>query len=161
MSPIRRLVAYLALAGSVLVAVAGLVAAVRGATLARVGLLLGGALALCLAGMALEAVARATPPPALPPWPGRAGRSGPGLSADEVLRRYPRATLRWLRGRLGLSPAAFAARLGASPEAVAGWEALGRAIAPHHQRRLLPLLARHLATPEGEAFLQSLRRGAG
>jgi len=112
------LVVYLVLAGSVLVAVAGLVAAVRGATLARVGLLLGGALALCLAGMALEAVARATPPPELPPWPGRASGPGcPGFSAEEVLRRYPRATLRW---QLGLSPAAFAARLRASPETVIG-----------------------------------------
>ena len=78
------------------------------------------------------------------------------MTPDELLRLYPRATLRWLRGRLGLSLEAFAARLGASPETVAGWEALGRAIAPHHQRRILPLLARHLATPEGEAFLQSL-----
>jgi DNA-binding transcriptional regulator YiaG len=60
----------------------------------------------------------------------------------------------------GLSPEAFAARLGAHPATVAGWEALGRAIGPQDQRRLLPLLARHLATPEGEAFLQSLRRGA-
>ena len=77
-----------------------------------------------------------------------------------MLRRYPRATLRWLRGRLGLSPAAFAARLRASPETVAGWEALGCEIAPRYQRRILPLLAQHLATPEGEAFLQSLWRGA-
>ena len=155
------LVVYLVLAGNVLVAVAGLVAPVRGATLARVGLLLGGALTLCLAGLALEAVARATPPPALPPWPGRAsGPGGPGFSAEEVLRRYPRATLRWLRGRLGLSLEAFAARLRASPETVAGWEALGRAIAPQDRRRILPLLARHLVTPEGEAFIQSLSRGA-
>ena len=54
---------------------------------------------------------------------------------------------------------AFAAHLGAPPEMVAGWGALGRAIAPQHQRRILPLVARHLAAPEGEAFTQSLRRG--
>ena len=99
-------------------------------------------------------------PPAAPVAGRGSGHGGPGFSADEVLRRYPRATLRWLRWRLGLSPEAFAALLGASPETVAGWEALGRAIAPQHQRRILPLLARHLATPEGEAFARSLRRGA-
>jgi len=34
-----------------------------------------------------------------------------------------------------------------------------RAIEPRYQRRLLPLLVRHLATPEGEAFVRSLGRG--
>ena len=52
--------------------------------------------------------------------------------------------------------AALAASLGVSGATVAGWEALGRAIAPSPRRRLLPLLARELATPEGAAFLRSL-----
>jgi DNA-binding transcriptional regulator YiaG len=78
------------------------------------------------------------------------------MSPDELLRRYPGATLRWLRGQQGLSREAFAARLRVSAETVAGWETLGRAIAPAEQRRILPLLARHLATPEGEAFVRSL-----
>ena len=154
----RERAAYLALAGSLTVAAGSRVEAVRGATPPRVGLLIGGALALCLAGMVLEVSGRTAAMPALTSLP--SGHGWPGRSPDEVLRRYPRATLRWLRGRLRLSPEAFAAHLGTSSETVAGWEALGRAIPLDHQRRILPLLTRHLATPEGEAFIQSLRHGA-
>ncbi len=125
--------AHLALAGSLLVAAGSLIEAVRGATLARVALLIGGALALCVVGVVLEALAQAARLPTPPPSARGVGdQGGPGRSPEELLRRYPRATLRWLRGRLGLSHEAFAAHLGASPETVAGWEALGRAIAPQY-----------------------------
>jgi hypothetical protein len=83
------------------------------------------------------------------------------MTPDQLLRRYPRATLGWLRGQLSLSHAAFAAHLGVHPETLSSWEGLGRAIAPAAHRRILPLLARHLATPEGAAFVRSLERGEG
>ena len=38
------------------------------------------------------------------------------MPPDELLRRYPRETLRWLRGRLGADQVAFARQLGV------GWE---------------------------------------
>jgi hypothetical protein len=143
----------------VLVAAAGLAAATRGATLGRVAALVAVALALLLAGAILDGLARAAGPAADPPaasaWPRQGGRVTP----DALLRSHPRATLGWLRGRLGLSQEAFAARLGTSWETMAGWERLGRAIAPHHHRRLVALLATHLATPEGEAFVRAIGRG--
>ena len=83
------------------------------------------------------------------------------MTPDELLRLHPRETLRWLRGRLGLSDEAFAARLRANGSTVAGWERGSRTIAPGRRAWLAALLAPHLATPEGEAFARSLGRGAG
>ena len=81
------------------------------------------------------------------------------MTPDELLRRYPREALRWLRGRLGESQMAFAAHIGAATETVAAWET-GRATPslPSH-RRIVRLLALQLATPAGAAFVQSLERG--
>ena len=62
------------------------------------------------------------------------------MDPEELLRLYPRETLRWLRRRLGLSQRGLARALGVSAGAVQRWE------------------ARHLATPEGVAFAQSLER---
>jgi DNA-binding transcriptional regulator YiaG len=81
------------------------------------------------------------------------------MTPDELLQRYPRETLRWLRGRLGLSQLAFALRVEAEPTTVARWErGRGRISLPHH-RRLVPLLAPHLATAEGRAWLAALQAG--
>ena len=81
------------------------------------------------------------------------------MTPEELLRRYPRETLRWLRGRLGLSQRAFAYHVGVSPAALGHWEIGRNGIAPQYRARLVTLLAPHLATPEGEAFAQSLGRG--
>ena len=80
------------------------------------------------------------------------------MTPDDLLRRYPRETLRWLRRRLGLRQQALAKYLGTVTETVAAWEARV-AISPLHRARLAALLAPHLATPEGEAFVRSLGRG--
>ena len=77
------------------------------------------------------------------------------MTPDELLRRYPRRTLRWLRGRLGLTQEAFADGLGVVPDTVQRWE-VGRPIEATLRRRLAIVLERHLAAPEGEAFVQSL-----
>ncbi len=81
------------------------------------------------------------------------------MTPDELLRRYPRETLRWLRGRLSVSQPGLATRVGVTPQTVAVWEARRKALAPHNRARLAALLAPHLATPEGEAFAGSLGRG--
>ena len=81
------------------------------------------------------------------------------MTPDELLRCYPRETLRWLRGRLGLSQPGLGTRVGVVPQTVAAWEARRRAIGPAHHARVVALLAPHLATPEGEAFAGSLGRG--
>jgi transcriptional regulator with XRE-family HTH domain len=81
------------------------------------------------------------------------------MSPDELLRRYPRETLRWLRGQLGESQLAFAQHLGAATETVAAWEARKHPISPGYRERLARPLVPQLATPEGAAFLQSLGRG--
>ena len=141
-----------------LLAAATLVVAVAGRPARWVLPLVTAAFALWLAGVAFEALAAATKLDTAPPvalvWP--VGIRGPG--PDELLRRHPRTTLRWLRGCLGLDRETFAAHLGTSPARVASWEDLGRAIEPRYQRRLLPLLSRQLATPEGAAFARTLGR---
>ena len=81
------------------------------------------------------------------------------MTPDELLRRYPRETLRWLRGRLGLSQMRFAVRLHVGISTVAAWEGQHRSISADDRARLAALLAPHLATPEGEAFARSLGRG--
>ena len=73
------------------------------------------------------------------------------MTADELLRRYPRATLRWLRGRLGLTQEALARRIAVAPQTVAGWEYGRRQITPAYRARLVPLLAAELATDAGHA----------
>ena len=73
-----------------------------------------------------------------------------------VLQRHPAATVRWLRGRLGLTREALAVRLGVPAEAVGKWERGERAIALAAHRRIVPLLARQLATDEGQAFVRAL-----
>ena len=81
------------------------------------------------------------------------------MTPDELLRRYPRATLRWRRRRLGLSQFALADVLEAEFKTVARWESRRFGISPPHRARLAALLAPQLATPEGEAFVRSLRPG--
>jgi transcriptional regulator with XRE-family HTH domain len=81
------------------------------------------------------------------------------MTADELLRLYPRETLRWLRGQLGLSQMALAERVGADVKTVSEWERQRRAISQRKRAQLAALLAPHLATPEGAAFVQSLGRG--
>jgi DNA-binding XRE family transcriptional regulator len=81
------------------------------------------------------------------------------MTPDELLRRYPRETLRWLRGRLAMSQETFARHLAVHMLTVGNWEGGGAPIRrPDHRRRLALLLAPHLATPEGEAFARSLGR---
>jgi len=83
------------------------------------------------------------------------------MTPDELLRVYPRETLRWLRGRLGLSQEAFAAQVGVDPTTAARWEAGHAPIRRRGTRaRLAALLAPHVATDEGAAFVQALERGA-
>ena len=81
------------------------------------------------------------------------------MTPDELLRRYPRETLRWLRGRLGLRQWDLAIHLGTTGKTVGRWESRTYAISPAYRARLVVLLAPHLATPEGEAFARSLGRG--
>jgi DNA-binding transcriptional regulator YiaG len=78
------------------------------------------------------------------------------MTPDEQLRLYPRETVRWLRQRLGLGLSAFALHVDANPANVRGWERGTRTPARFARRRLAKELATHLATPEGEAFAQSL-----
>ena len=79
------------------------------------------------------------------------------MPPDALLQRYPSETLRWLRGRLGLTQRAFAARIGADPKSVSRWEAgLARISLPNH-RRIVPLLAPHLSTCKGVAFARALQ----
>ena len=82
------------------------------------------------------------------------------MTPDELLRRYPRETLRWLRRRLGLSQLSLAPHLGVNPKTLANWEARRHGIADKPRAQLAALLAPHLATPAGEAFARSLGRGA-
>jgi transcriptional regulator with XRE-family HTH domain len=82
------------------------------------------------------------------------------MTPEELLRLYPRETLRWLRGRLGRSQLQFALDLGVGPTTIGGWEARRHAISDAHRAWLATLLAPHLATPEGQAFARSLGRGA-
>jgi transcriptional regulator with XRE-family HTH domain len=78
------------------------------------------------------------------------------MPPDALLQRYPGETLRWLRGRLGLTQRAFAARIGADPKSVSRWEAGRARISLPMHRRIVPLLAQHLATPEGDGFARTL-----
>ena len=78
------------------------------------------------------------------------------LAAEGLLRDQPRATLRWLRARLGLSQEAFAERVDVSPKSVKNWEAGRRAIGPGYRATLAALLVPHLATPKGAAFAREL-----
>ena len=81
------------------------------------------------------------------------------MTPDELLRLYPRETLRWLRRRLGMSQRASAYHVGVSPAALGHWEVRRNGIAPQYRERLVALLAPHLATAEGQAFARSLGRG--
>ena len=82
------------------------------------------------------------------------------MTPDELLRLYPRETLRWLRRRLGLSQFAFALEIGVGATTLGNWEARRHGLSDAHRAQLAALLAPHLATPEGEAFARSLGRGA-
>ena len=81
------------------------------------------------------------------------------MTPDELLRLYPRETLRWLRRRLGRSQLALALDWGVSTAAVGWWESRRQGISPEHRAQIAALLAPHLATPEGQAFARSLGRG--
>ena len=78
------------------------------------------------------------------------------MTPDELLRRTPRETLRWLRRRLGVSQEAFALDLGVSPTTLKRWETRRHGISDERRAQLLALLASHLATPEGAAFLHTI-----
>jgi hypothetical protein len=78
------------------------------------------------------------------------------MTADELLRRYPRETLRWLRRRLGLTQLALSLELDAYDGAVGHWESRKQGISPAYRTRLAALLAPHLAMPEGQAFAPAL-----
>jgi len=81
------------------------------------------------------------------------------MTPEELLQRYPRETLRWLRGRLGLSQPAFGIRVGVRPATPRHWEARRKAIGRASRAQIAALLAPHLATEEGRAFVRSLGRG--
>jgi DNA-binding XRE family transcriptional regulator len=81
------------------------------------------------------------------------------MTPDELLRRYPRETLRWLRRRLDVGQRGLGLLVGANSRSVAGWEAGQQPISPQYHGRLAALLAPRLATPEGAAFVRSLGRG--
>ncbi|MFN8514396.1 MAG: helix-turn-helix domain-containing protein [Thermomicrobiales bacterium] len=81
------------------------------------------------------------------------------MTPDELLRQYPRETLRWLRRRLGLSQQDFAERIDVMPHTVGAWEARIRPIGSASEQRLAALLAPHLASPGGATFVQSLALG--
>ena len=81
------------------------------------------------------------------------------MLADYVLQRHPDRVLPWLRARLGLSRAALAQRLGTEAKVVARWEAGRARISLRYHRPLVRLLAPHLATEEGVAFVESIGRG--
>ena len=81
------------------------------------------------------------------------------MAPDELLRRYPREALRYLRRRLGMSQEAFAERLGVGVQTIAAWESRRQNISLPNRARLAALLAPHLATEEGEAFARSLGGG--
>ena len=81
------------------------------------------------------------------------------MMADELLQRFPRETLRWLRVRLGLSQLALALAIGADLTSVNGWEAGRHRVSRAHRAHLAPLLAPHLATAAGAAFLAALDGG--
>jgi transcriptional regulator with XRE-family HTH domain len=87
------------------------------------------------------------------------GRRVAAMPPDELLRLYPRETLRWLRDRLGQSQLAVAERVGTDLKTVSEWERQRRAISRRKRAQLAALLAPHPATPEGEAFAQSRGRG--
>jgi DNA-binding transcriptional regulator YiaG len=80
------------------------------------------------------------------------------MTPDELLRLYPRETVRWLRRRLGLSQLALADRLGANFNTVPNWESRRHAPSTAYREQLAALLAPHMATSEGEAFVRSLGR---
>lgn len=78
------------------------------------------------------------------------------MTPDELLQRYPRETLRWLRGRLGQSQHALALQLGVAYASVSNWETGRQLISPTNRARLVPLLAPQLATEDGRAWLRKL-----
>ena len=82
------------------------------------------------------------------------------MISDELLGRYPRETLRWLRGQLRMSQEVFAEHLDVIPQTVAAWETRRHAIAPRNRERIAPLLAPQLATPEGMAFARAIMSSA-
>lgn len=78
------------------------------------------------------------------------------MTPDELLQRYPRATLRWLRGRLGLRQFALALHLGADLTSGSNWETGRHRISRAQRVRLVPLLAPQLATEAGPTWLRTL-----
>ena len=81
------------------------------------------------------------------------------MTPEELLRLYPRETLRWLRRRLGLSQLRLTVEIAAHSGSVGTWEAGRHGISGEPRAQLAALLAPHLATQEGEEFARSLGRG--
>ena len=80
------------------------------------------------------------------------------MEPPQILVRYPGEALPWLRRQLRLNKRAFAVWLGVPESAVARWEQGASPIPRAFHLRLVPLLERYLATPEGEAFVRSFGR---
>jgi len=78
------------------------------------------------------------------------------MTPDVLLQRHPGETVRWLRGRLGLTQGAFARRLGVTPRTVRGWEEGAHPLAPFSRTRVVPLLVPQLATEAGQAWLRAV-----
>ena len=78
------------------------------------------------------------------------------MTPEELLERHPREAVRWLRGRLGLMQMALSFEVGADAGQVGSWESGRAGVSPRYRGRLAALLAPHLATAEGEAFVRSL-----
>jgi len=81
------------------------------------------------------------------------------MTPEELLRLYPRETLRWLRGRLGLTQLNLALELGTDVASVSRWETDRLPIGPRNRARLAALLTPQLATDAGTAFLATLDGG--
>ena len=83
------------------------------------------------------------------------------MEPGRILLLYPGEALPWLRRQLRLNQRAFAAWLGVPESVVARWERRDKNIPMVYYLRLVPLMERYLATPEGEAFRQTFGDGEG
>ena len=63
------------------------------------------------------------------------------MTPDELLRRYPRETLRFLRRRLGMCQLYFGPDLGISPKTLGSWGARRHRISEECRARSAALLA--------------------
>ena len=87
------------------------------------------------------------------------------MTPDELLRLYPRETLRWLRRRLGLSQLQFALDLGVSPTTTGSWESRRHGISDAHRAQLArcsrPTWRRRRARPSSSRSGAAGSEGSG